>query len=145
MQGGDSGNVADEEATYPITPGKRFLPMRMLRHIDGWDVDLLEDMPSNGRFHVVVFAGDILALESAERGLTELYQSLCKPSSILHCYNALGTQANRDYEDVDTTSERNNGKVVNLFVLHTCDHLKLELAPKYEQWKYGFYEDRVSK
>ncbi|EON62548.1 hypothetical protein W97_01772 [Coniosporium apollinis CBS 100218] len=138
-------NVADEEAKYPITLGKRILPMRMLRHIGGWDVHLLDVMPSNSHFYVVVFADDILASESAEREFAELYQSLCKPSLLLNRYNAPRTQADWDYEDVDITSERSDGKVVDLFVLHTCDHLKMELRPKYEQQKYRFYEDREDK
>jgi hypothetical protein len=37
--------------------------MQLIRHIDGWIVNILDDMPSNGRFHLVIFAvgGDLLA------------------------------------------------------------------------------------
>lgn len=45
----------------PLTPGKRLVPMQLIRHIDDWIVNILDDMPSNGRFHPVIFGGDLLA------------------------------------------------------------------------------------
>jgi len=29
--------------------------MQLIRHIDGWIVNILDDMPSNGPFHLVIF------------------------------------------------------------------------------------------
>lgn len=44
-------------AAEPLVPGKRLLPVRgLVRSIDGNVVDLLDEMPSNGRFHLVLFA-----------------------------------------------------------------------------------------
>jgi hypothetical protein len=51
----------------------------------------------------------------------------------------------RDYEDAMTRSDQNDGKVVDLFVVHTCDRLKMYLLLHYGQWKYRFYEDEGGK
>lgn len=45
------------EAVEPLTPGKRLLPIKgLVRCLDGNVVDLLDEMPSNGRFHIILFA-----------------------------------------------------------------------------------------
>jgi len=135
----------DEKAVEPLTPGKRLLTMNLVRNIDGWIVDLLDDMPSNGRFHMLIFAGDILASKGE---FSELYQRLDSPSSILYRYSTLpGWEASKvwDYEDVVTTSSQNGGKIVDLLVVHTSDHLQMDLLPQFKQWKYRFYEDENGK
>lgn len=50
----------NQAAKEPLTPGKRMHTMSLTRHMDGTAVDLLEDMPSNGRFHLFVFAGKLM-------------------------------------------------------------------------------------
>lgn len=72
------------QAAEPLIPGKRLLPVTSLvRSNDGNVVDLLDEMSSNGRFHVVLFAiksnhipgnaGDMLVklLTSINRGATK--------------------------------------------------------------------------
>jgi hypothetical protein len=36
-------------------------------------------------------------------------------------------------------------KVVDLCVVRTCDRFKVDLLPRYRQWKYRFYEDEGGK
>jgi phenol 2-monooxygenase (NADPH) len=135
----------DETADGPLTPGRKLLPMQRVRHIDGWLVNILDDMPASGRFHLLVFAGDLLA---SEKGMAvefaELYEKLSSGSSVLYRYSARPEREAAkewDYEDVVTPSDQNGGRVVDLFVLHTGDHLKMDLLPQFRHWKYRFYED----
>jgi phenol 2-monooxygenase len=145
---GDVMASVDDKAEAPLTPGKRLVPMQLIRHIDGWIVNILDDMPSNGRFHLVIFAGDLLASQTREREFTELYQKLSSSSSVLYRYCTLPEwEASKewDYEDIMTRSDQNDSKIVDLSVVHTCDHLKMDLLPRYTQWKYRFYEDEGGK
>lgn len=44
----------------PLTPEKRLHTVMATRHIDGTIVELLDEMPSNGRFHLIIFVGNAL-------------------------------------------------------------------------------------
>ena len=46
----------DGKALEPPRPGKRLLPITLTRYVGGSIVNILDDMPSNGHFHIVVFA-----------------------------------------------------------------------------------------
>lgn len=63
------------------TPGTRMLPMQLIRHIDGLLINILDDMPSAGRFHMLVFAGDFFALERRIQEFAQLYEKLSSSNS----------------------------------------------------------------
>ena len=44
----------------PLVPGKRLLPLKLTRHIDGNEVQLLDEVPTDGRFTLVIFVGELL-------------------------------------------------------------------------------------
>ena len=52
------------------------LPMQLIRHIDGLLINILDDMPSAGRFHVLVFASECRTQEFAQ-----LYEKLSSSNS----------------------------------------------------------------
>ena len=141
----------DSTAEAPLTPGRRLLPMQQLvRHIDGWLVNILDDMPCNGpRFHVFVFAGDLLDSGKISTEFSALYASIGSPTSILHRYSALPNRSavtEWAYEDIATppslqTNQTNADRVVDLFIIHTSPHLDVAILPQYRAWKYRFYED----
>jgi hypothetical protein len=69
-------------------------------------------------------------------------------SSVLYRYSSLSEWEEAkewDYEDVVTESDQNDGQVVDLFVIHTSDHLRVDMLPQFKQWKYRFYEDEGGK
>ncbi|KAF2173007.1 hypothetical protein M409DRAFT_62643 [Zasmidium cellare ATCC 36951] len=143
----------NELAVEPLTPGKRYLPnTALIRHIDGWELTSLDVMPSNGEFHLVIFAGDI-SIEPRKAEFNSLYNTLTSSSSALTKLN--GHQNNKSssntpeanawpWEDIHTNHDHSpqNTKLANLFVIHTANHLHIELRPRYELWKYKFFEDR---
>jgi hypothetical protein len=93
--------------------------MQLIRRIDGWIVNILDNMPPNDHFHLAIFAGDLLASQTTERKFTEVYEKLSSSSSVLYRYCTLPEwEASKewDYEDVMTRSDQNDGKVVDPFV-----------------------------
>jgi hypothetical protein len=91
---------------------------QLIRCIDGWIVNILDEIPSNDHF-LVIFAGDLLASQTREKKFTELYEKLPSSSNVLYRYCTLPEwEASKewDYEDVMTRSDQNDGKVVDPFV-----------------------------
>ncbi|KAK4506922.1 hypothetical protein PRZ48_000655 [Zasmidium cellare] len=140
----------DHMAVEPLTPGKRYLPnTNLTRHIDGWELTSMDVMPANGEFHLVLFVGDI-SLEPRKTEFNSLYSTLTSPSSILTRLNGHpnpNTSPEKDawpWEDIHTSRDHppSSDKLLNLFVIHTANHLHVELRPQYELWKYKFFEDR---
>jgi phenol 2-monooxygenase len=110
---GDVAASVDDKAEAPLTPGKRLLLMQLIRHIGGWIANILDDMPPNDHFHLAIFAGDLLASQTTERKLTEVYEKLSSSSNVLYRYCTLPEwEASKewDYEDVMTRSDQNDGK-----------------------------------
>ena len=136
-----------KEALVPITPGKRLLPMNLIRNIDGLSLSSLDTMPFNGELYLIVFAGDILH-EPCKREFARLYGSIVAHDSPLTLYNGHPPQT-FEYEkgwscqDNSTNSEHAplSNKLVNLYVVHTGDSLKVQLRPDFETWKYSFFCD----
>ena len=130
------------DVVEPLTPGKRFLPMQLVRHIDGWEVSSLSDMPANDRFVQVLFVGDI-SKEPRKTDFEDLYASMTSSTSPATVYNhgkdALGAWG---YEDIHHEEFGNVDKAIDVLAVHTADHLSIELRPQFEEWKYRFYEDK---
>lgn len=140
----------DEVAVEPLTPGKRYLPnTRLIRHIDGWEVTSMDVMPANSEFHLVVFAGDI-SKEPRKSDFKSLYDKLTGDSSFLARYNGHPDDSKSIepsawlWEDIYTNCDHppDSNKMINLFVIHTANHFKIELRPHYELWKYKFFEGK---
>lgn len=128
----------DRQAIDPLTPGKRMYPFRVTRHYDGIQVNILDDLPSNGKFHIFVFAGDLAfqgKLESLSRLLSSRASPLTrfsKPRGIVDTHDVLSSPA----EDHDT--------VVDLYLIHTSSHqdtMISTLPTPFSQWQPRIYED----
>lgn len=132
----------NQSAREPLTPGKRLHTMTLTRHMDGTVIDLLEDMPSNGRFHLFIFAGRLMTfavfkamanfLASPESPLTYFSKNIDTGSGFFHC------------ENIKQSSMRNSNRCIDLFLIHTSNHLEIELCklPKpFPQWGSRVYED----
>ncbi|GAB7354572.1 hypothetical protein MBLNU459_g5022t2 [Dothideomycetes sp. NU459] len=133
----------DPSALEPVTPGKRLLNLSLIRHIDGTKTDLLFDMPSNGRFHLMVFAGNLLG---SDRFAT-LAQDLCSSSSVLEQFNPLADSRFR-HEDITTSIPSSNKRlIIDTFLFHTLDHFSIELdslpSPFGSMWQTRVYEDKT--
>jgi hypothetical protein len=76
----------DRKAIKPLTSGERLLRMLLLRRIDSWIVEVLDDLPSTGRFCFVVFASDISASEDREKEFGTLYEKLYQKDSVVYRY-----------------------------------------------------------
>ena len=136
------------ESLEPLSPGKRLLPPTLIRHIDGSQVSILDEMPSNGRFHLFIFAGN--ALSQARLGPCAAY--LNSSSSILHRYSSSASHAEKvkewGFEDIRHTNPQNRGRTVDLFLIHSDDYYEYNVADlpaPFPAWKYRVYADEGQK
>ncbi|KAI9825538.1 MAG: hypothetical protein M1819_000530 [Sarea resinae] len=135
----------NNQAAEPLKPGKRLLPIDLIRHIDGTHVGLLDVMPSNGRFHLFVFAGKQLISST----IKVLAEALNSPQSPLNLFNGLPVDLMGPFrhEDITTASvpATNKQYVIDLFLLHSSDHLSVRLeslpAPFSTHWPTRVYHD----
>ncbi|KAE8351714.1 FAD binding domain-containing protein [Aspergillus coremiiformis] len=142
---GSDINIIDDQAVEPLKAGKRLLPLDLIRHIDGNRCNLLDVMPSNGRFHLFIFAGNQLASPS----LKMLAESLRSDQSPLYLFNPspLSLTQRFVHEDIktDPIPTTNENYVVDLFLIHSTSHLDIALeelpAPFSTQWLMRVYRD----
>ncbi|KAL8730461.1 MAG: hypothetical protein Q9166_004099 [cf. Caloplaca sp. 2 TL-2023] len=152
----------NQSAREPLTPGKRLHSMTLTRHMDGTVVDLFEDMPSNGRFHLFMFAGKLMTFavfkgastssaNSFTSSLTYLVStavanylaSAKSPLTYFSCNRHSGSGFFL-HENVNQGHISNDNPYVDLFLIHTSNHLEIELCklPKpFPQWGSRVYED----
>ncbi|KAL4892314.1 FAD binding domain-containing protein [Aspergillus ambiguus] len=139
------GTQIDDHAVEPLTPGKRLLPIDLVRHIDGNHYNLVDVMPSNGRFHLFVFAGRQLMSPT----LQALGEALNSHRSPLHLFNSLPLSFMERFrhEDIktDPIPRVNRNYLIDVFVIHTSDHLDIILedlpAPFSTHWLMRVYKD----
>ena len=135
------------DSLEPLTPGKRLLAPTVTRHIDGSTVNILDDMPSNGRFHLFIFAGNALS----HSRLAPLATYLSSPSSILTRYSSPSNISKNEpwaFENIRRTNPQNAGRTVDLFLIHTDnyhDHDLAALPAPFPDWKYRVYADEGGK
>lgn len=116
----------DQAAVEPLTPGKRLLTMTLTRHVDGTVIDLLEQMPSTGRFHLVLFAGKLLK--------HAIFQALCNylassesPLSVFVADSPLSDPASRQ-RDISSANAGGGNRYLDLYLIHSFNHLEVELG-----------------
>lgn len=133
----------DDKSVESLTPGKRLYAPAVVRHIDGSPTSILDDMPSVGRFHLFVFAGNALSqnrLQSCARYLTS-------GDSILTRYSS-GFAREWAFEDIRRIMPENKGRVIDLFLIHTESHHDFDLATlpaPFPEWQYRVYTDKEGK
>lgn len=127
----------DHQAIDPLAPGKRIYPFRVTRHYDGIQMNILDDLPSNGKFHLFVFAGDV-----HNGRLESLSHLLSSPSSPLTRFSKPRTII--DNHDVLSSPAEDHDTVVDLYLIHTSNHLDTMIASlptPFPQWQPRIYED----
>ncbi|GKZ27206.1 hypothetical protein AbraIFM66951_005111 [Aspergillus brasiliensis] len=133
------------EAVEPLTPGKRLLPIDLIRHMDGNHVRMLDIMPSNGRFHLFIFAGNLLSAPA----LQKLGDALDSPQSPMSLFNLLPLELMERFRHEDITNDSipftNKAYVLDIFLIHSQNHLDIQLgdvpAPFSTKWPMNVYSD----
>ncbi|CAD6594584.1 MAG: hypothetical protein ASARMPREDX12_000305 [Alectoria sarmentosa] len=119
----------DNKSLEFLTPGKRLYAPTVVRHIVGSATSVLDDIPSNGRFHLFSFAGNTL-------------------SQNRHWSCAHGFARAWAFEDIRRTMPENKSRVVDPFLIHTENHYDIDLttlpAP-FPDWQYRVYTDKEGK
>ncbi|KAM0804286.1 FAD binding domain-containing protein [Usnea florida] len=134
------------EAAEPLTPGKRLLPVRLTRHVDGASVSLMDDMPSNGHFRIVAFAGSSLQtgfpakLSSYLSGKDSALTLYSTPSRSTSSANSSIPKA----KDMNYNPAKDPATIIDLFLIHTSPHLETaieDLPAPFPEWQATIYED----
>ena len=136
-----------QEAAEPLTPGKRMLPIMLTRHIDGTFLNSLDDMPSNGHFRIVVFAGSRLPSGGLDALSTYLSS---KDSPLTHNFTSSESWADSPSfgiskaQDIHYNPARDPDVVIDLFLVHNSPHLEVSieaLPAPFPEWQATIYED----
>ena len=133
----------NEEAVGALLPGRRLHPANLRRHIDGTALNLLDDLPSNGRFHLFILAGNAIS----QRRFQPVIDYLASKDSAISKFESTASP-NWGFEDIYFRNPLNEGRVVDLFLLHTDDHYSIDLLRlphPLPQWKYRVYVDEDAK
>jgi len=143
-----TSTLVNVKATEPAIPGKRLLSIPLIRQLGGNSVQLLDEMPADGRFHLFVYAGRSLTSKTFLR----LSEFLSSPSSPVHRFSKKTPHHLGPFHQEDITStypKANFDYVVDLFLLHTTPHLEVDLEllpqPFSNKWSARVYEDVDSK
>lgn len=132
-----------EKSLEPLTPGKRLHTLTVTRHIDGIVVNMLDELPSNGRFHLFIFAGNIFSQDRDK----SFAKYLSSADSVLSRYS-LPDLPDWAFENIRETNSNNSGRTVDLFLIHTDSHYDFDLAKMpapLPRWKYRVYMDKYGK
>ena len=134
----------DQEALEPLTPGKRLYPIALIKDLSGDRVNLLEELPSNGKFHIFVFSGKG-GLQKDE--FSQAARFLSSNSSPLSTYNNPSASSGRRNGIAHNPSEDRN-TILDLYLIHTDDHLKVKIADlpdPFPKWQSRLYEDAYGR
>lgn len=135
------------QAREPLTPGKRLLPIHLTRHVDGTHVNILGDMPSNGHFHIFVFAGS--KLQSSGLDKLSLYLSgndspLIRYSPASKSSTPSPTSNMSKAHDITYNPAHDPDTIIDLFLIHTSPHMETpieRLPAPFPEWQATIYED----
>ena len=137
--------LINQTAVEPLIPGKRLLSISLVRQLDGNSVELLDEMPADGRFHLFIYAGKCLVSDVFIR-LSKFLSSDESP------FNKLSPSRLGPFHQEDITSSysgANSDYLVDVFLIHTSPHLGLDLgllpAPFSDRWSSRVYGDMGGK
>lgn len=134
--------IINNVAVEPLTPGKRLYPFNTQRHIDGTPLNILDDFPSNGRFHLVIFVGNAIL----KQRLGPLIDYLASENSVLTYFDKV-TSPVWGFEDIYSTNQQNRQRIVDMFLFHTDNKYEINLdnlPMPLNSWKYRIYSDKDS-
>ena len=114
-----------KEAQETLTPGKRLLPLMLTRHIDGNEIDSLDVIRFDGRFHLLLLVGDLITAPIVQ-GLANFLASTESP---LTCFN---------------NPLESGSKFLNIVLVHTSSHYAVpisNLPQPFPQYPWNIFED----
>lgn len=135
----------DGDAEEPLRPGKRLLPIDLIRYINGSRISLLDDLPSNGNLNTFVFAGEIA--NGMLDHLSEFLSSSASPLASFAGSNASATSSKGTIskaENVLYDPASDPSTMVDLYLIHTLPHLKTStksLSAPFSNCLSSIYED----
>ncbi|PMD43046.1 hypothetical protein L207DRAFT_542465 [Hyaloscypha variabilis F] len=140
--------LVNMKSTEPAIPGKRLLSVPLIRQLGGNSVQLLDEMPADGRFHLFVYASRPLTSEAFVR----LSEFLSSPKSPVHRFSEKTPHHLGSFHQETITSaypKANFNYVVDVSLLHTTPHLEVDLEllpqPLSDKWPTRVDEDFDSK
>ena len=136
----------DSGVAERLTPGKRLLPVSVLRHLSGAKINLLDDLPSTAHFHIFVFAGR-LPLTDKFGSLASYLDSEASPLTRFSPTSApsIGaTKTNIGTKNVLYNPATRSGTIIDLYLIHTLSHKHTQVASfpsPFPFWQHTIYED----
>ena len=135
-----------QEAAEPLTPGKRLLPIQLMRHVDGTPLNILDEMQSNGHFRIVVFAGSRLqngGLDKVSTYLTGKDSPLTHNSTLSTSLTGSPKYGINKVHDILYNPALDPDTVIDLFLIHNSPHLQTSiesLPAPFPEWRATIYE-----
>ena len=135
-----TGVTLNQKALEPLTPGKRLFPFSVTRNNSGSHINILDDLPSNGKFKLFVFAGP-----GPDKGALQPISDLLR-STRNRQLRSLSPEATETMTDVLRDPSKGDASVIDLYCIHTLPHLRTNLAevfaaPFFPMWQSRIYED----
>ena len=118
-----------KETSEALVPGKRLVPLTLVRSIDGNHISSLEAMPPNSRFTILLFIGELLHA-AIFQGMARFLASIESP---LTCFDS----------QMNPSQSR-----VNLALVHTMSHFGVsisDLPQPFPQYPDSIFEDVEGK
>lgn len=129
----------DNEAVDPITPGKRLLNIRLTRQIDACPRDLHDDLPSNGRFKVLIYTGDV-----HPHSLLKFGSLLSSTSSFLNRYTVPAARDVAPIYETVTSPSANKNFTFDCFLIHSLDRHTNPISDfpaPFNNWRWRVFAD----
>ncbi|MCJ1416205.1 hypothetical protein MMC32_002540 [Xylographa parallela] len=82
--------ASSQELATQLTVGMRFSSVQVVRFCDAFPMQLVQALPSDGRWRIVIFAGDIRQ-DAASRKLSQLGESLFSDGGLIQRYSPPGS------------------------------------------------------
>ena len=112
-----------------LVPGKRLLPLTLIRNLDGNEINSLEVMPPDGRFTVLIFAGELLKA-AIFQGFANFLSSVDSPST---CFNSVA---------------KPRQSRVKILLIHSLSHFEVsipDLPQPFPRYPEAIFEDLGGK
>ena len=132
----------NQAAAEPLGAGKRLHTMTLVRHVDGTTVDLFGEMLLVNRFHLCIFAGKLLRF-ALFQALSNFLVSSDSPLSYFS-KNSSSELQSFSYEGIRSNKTGNGSRYLDLYLIHTSNHLDVELdqlPEPFPEWASRVYED----
>jgi len=129
----------DTNAVDPITPGKRLLNVHLTRQIDACPRNLHDDMPSNGRFKVIIYSSDI-----DPECLEKFGSKLSTPESFLNRFTVSDARNVAPVYETVTSLPANQNFTFDGLLIHILDRHTYPISSfpaPFNNWRWRVFQD----